>query len=163
MREIIVLLLAVIEYQKSVIACLCILLFGKAAMPQVEKPAGKAYLKLQVDPLPVFGKPKIQKVHDCDALIAEKGIKPINRRGSNLPPADTACPHCGASHLYIYNNNGGKGQFKCKVCGSTFFPFVPSKDTDPYCPYCGHKCVCQIKNTALVNEKVQHFLNTKID
>jgi len=141
MREIIVLLLAVIEQQKNIIAYLCILLFGKAAMPRVEKPIDKAYLKLQVDPLPIFGKPEIQKVYDGDALIAEKGIKPINRRGSNLPPVDAVCPYCGGCHLYIYNNNGSKGQFKCKVCGSTFFPFVPSKDTDPYCPYCGHKLI----------------------
>ena len=141
MREIIVLLFAIIEHQKNVITYLFILLFGKAAMPKIEKPIDKAYLKLQVDPLPIFGKPEIQKIHDCDALIAEKGIKPIKRRGSNLPPLNTVCPYCGASHLYIYNNNGSKGQFKCKVCESTFFPFVPSKDTDPYCPYCGNKLI----------------------
>ena len=109
MREIIVLLLAIIEAQKSVIAYLCILLFGKAAMPQVEKPNDKAYLKLQVDPLPIFGKPEIQKVYDCDVLIAERGIKPIRRCGSNQPPGDTACPYCGASYLYIYNNNANQG------------------------------------------------------
>jgi transposase-like protein len=139
MQKIIVLLLAVIEYQKDVIAYLCILLFGKTAMPKVEKPVDKAYLKLAVDPLPVFGKPEIQKIHDCNALIAEKDINPIRRRGGSCPSSDTVCPYCGASYLYIYNNNGGKGQFLCKVCESTFFPFVPSKDTDPYCPYCGCK------------------------
>ena len=127
MREIIVMLLAIIEAQKSVIDYLCILVFGKAAMPQVEKPIAKAYLKLQVDPLPVFGKPEIQKVYDCDALIAERGIKPIRRRGSSQPPSDTVCPYCGASHLYIYNNNGSRGQFKCKVCDSTFFPLCRLK------------------------------------
>ncbi len=131
MRELIVILLSIIEQQKNVIAYLCILLFGKAGMPKAEKPVDKAYLKLQVDPLPIFGKPEIQRIYDCDALIAEKGIKPIKRRGSSQPPQDTVCPYCGASHLYIYNNNGSKGQFKCKVCGSTFCPFVPSKDTDP--------------------------------
>jgi transposase-like protein/DNA-directed RNA polymerase subunit RPC12/RpoP len=88
-----------------------------------------------------FGKPEIRRICDCDALIVEKGIKPVKRRGPSIPPQDTLCPYCGASHLYIYNNNGSKGQFKCKVCGSTFFPFVPSKDTDPYCPYCGSKLV----------------------
>jgi transposase-like protein len=141
MRELIVLLLSVIEHQKNVITYLCILLFGKAAMPKEEKPVDKAYLKLQVDPLPVFGNPDIQKVYDCDAIIAEKGIKPIKRRGVNQPSQDIICPYCGASHLYIYNNNGSKGQYKCKVCDSTFFPFVPSKDTVPYCPYCGHKLI----------------------
>ena len=139
MREIIVVLLAIIEAQKSVIAYLCILVFGKSAMPQAEKPIDKAYLKLQVDPLPIFGKPEIQKVYDCETLITEHGIKPIVRRGLSQPPSDTVCPYCGVSHLYIYNNNGNKGQFLCKVCSSTFFPFVPSKDTDTYCPYCGLK------------------------
>jgi len=139
MREIIVLLLTIIEYQKTVVAYLCVLLFGKAAIPQPEKPVDKKYLKLHVDSLPIFGKPEIQKVYDCDTLITEKDIKPIRRRGSCRPPDDTVCPYCGASCLYIYNNNGSRGQFLCKVCNSTFFPFVPSKDADPYCPYCGYK------------------------
>jgi hypothetical protein len=139
MRELIVLLLAVIEYQKDVISYLCILLFGKTAMPKVEKPIDKAYLKLTVDPLPVFGKPEIQKIHDCGTLIAENNIKPIRRQSGKQPSTDTCCPHCGASYLYIYNNNGNKGQFKRKVCKSTFFPFKPTKDTDPYCPFCGCK------------------------
>ena len=60
MQEIIVLLPVVSEYQKDVITYLCILLFGKAAMPKVENPIDKAYLKLTVDSLPVFGKPEIQ-------------------------------------------------------------------------------------------------------
>jgi transposase-like protein/DNA-directed RNA polymerase subunit RPC12/RpoP len=173
MREIIVMLLAIIEHQKNVITYLCILLFGKVAMPRVEKPIDKAYLKLQVDPLPVFGKPKIQKIHDCDALIAEKGIKPINRRGASVPSEDIVCPYCGASHLYIYNNNGSKGQFLCKVCCSTFFPFVPSKDTDPYCPYCGHKLIlykkrksfdvyrCYNKSCDYRNQKMQSMGKTQ--
>ena len=42
-------------------------------------------------------------------------------------------------HHFIYDNNGGKGQYQCKVCGQTF----SSGDlvTAPFrllCPHCGH-------------------------
>lgn len=33
---------------------------------------------------------------------------------------DTVCPLCEAPHDYIYDNTGGRGQFKCKICGQTF-------------------------------------------
>ena len=26
---------------------------------------------------------------------------------------------CGAPHHYLYDNNGGNGQYQCKVCGQT--------------------------------------------
>jgi len=39
------------------------------------------------------------------------------------------CPLCDAPHQYIYDNNGGNGQYLCKVCGQIFITGeqVPSR------------------------------------
>ena len=69
-------------------------------------------------------------------------IKPVQRRNGKTIPEATTCPLCGAPHQYIYDNNGGKGQFQCKICGQTFI--TGEKVTSPLtllCPYCGHVLV----------------------
>jgi len=139
MHEIIKHLLVLLQWQSQIIKILCTLLFGKSYTTTPEKCTDKKYLKLSVDPLPVFGKPEIKKIYDCDELIKSKNIKPIRRRGGKSVPTDTSCPYCGASHEYLYDNTGGRGQFECKVCGSLFHNIKPSKDDEPYCPFCGQK------------------------
>lgn len=139
MQDLVKYLCLVVEVQKQIIWYLCFLVFGKNFKPKPDKITDKKYLKLSVDPLPIFGKPKIQQIYDCNTLIAKNNIKPVKRRGGNAPPTDTICPYCGANHEYIYDNTGGRGQFLCKVCNSSFFPFKPTKDDDPYCPFCGSK------------------------
>ena len=139
MQNIITWLLVLIQYQNEVIKYLSIMLFGKNYHPKSEKCTDKKYTKLSVDPMPVFEKPAITKIYDSAALIAERSIKPVKNRGGKVVPADTVCPYCGASHEYLYDNNGGKGQFLCKVCGSTFFLQVPAKQDDAYCPFCNQK------------------------
>ena len=71
-----------------------------------------------------------------------KHLKPVQRRNGKSIPVDTVCPLCGAPHHFIYDNNGGNGQYQCKICGQTF----SSGDsvTDPLrflCPHCGHTLV----------------------
>jgi len=139
MQQIINHLLILIQHQAQIINILCILLFGKNYKPKTEKMTDKKYLKLSVDPLPTFGAPKIQKIYDCTELIKSRNIKPIKRRGGKLIPSDTICPYCGASHEYLYDNTGGRGQLECKVCGSLFNKIKPSRDDEPYCPFCGSK------------------------
>lgn len=139
MPQIISHLLTIINYQAEVIKTLCILLFGKNFKPKPDKITDKKYLKLSVDPLPIFEKPKPTKIYDCDVLISQNNVKPVKSRGGNVVPSDTICPYCGAIHDYIYDNNGGHGQFLCKVCKSTFFPYKPTKDDEPHCPFCGSK------------------------
>ena len=139
MQQIINHLLILIQHQTQIINILCILLFGKNYKPKTEKMTDKKYLKLSVDPLPTFGAPKIQKIYDCTELIKSRNIKPIKRRGGKLIPSDTICPYCGASHEYLYDNTGGRGQLECKVCGSLFNKIKPSRDDEPYCPFCGSK------------------------
>lgn len=52
-------------------------------------------------------------------------------------PQDIKCPHCNASHSFIYFNNGNlKSQFKCKVCSNTFAKDFISHETKYFCPYC---------------------------
>ncbi len=140
MRKLIKQLFYIIEIQRQMIIYLCFLAFGKDyKSPKPDKITDKKYLKLSVDPLPVFEKPAVKKIYDCDELIAKNNIKPVKSRGGKVVPPNTVCPYCGAIHEYLYDNNGGKGQFLCKVCKSTFFPFKPSKDDEPYCPFCGYK------------------------
>ncbi len=143
MQNIISWLLILISYQQQVINCLCILLFGKNYKPKSKSCTYKPFTKLSVDPLPIFEKPKPNKIYDCNELIQSHRIKPVKSRGGRVVPVGIVCTYCGATHEYIYDNNGGKGQFLCKVCKSTFFPFVPSKDDEPHCPFCYSKLTLQ--------------------
>jgi len=139
MQQIIKYLLVVLQYQQQIINTLCILLFGKNYKPKPEECTDKKYLKLSVDPLPVFGKPEIKKIYDCAELIKAKNIKPVRRRAGKSVPSDVTCPYCGASCEYLYDNTGGKGQYLCKVCGSHFNKVEPKRDDQPYCPFCFQK------------------------
>jgi len=141
MQIIITHLLILIQYQAQVINALCILLFGKGFTPKPEKCTDKKYLKLSVDPMPIFSKPGIEKIYDCAELIKSKNIKPISRRGGKPVPSDVSCPYCGATHEYLYDNTGGRGQLECKVCGSLFNKIKPKRDDEPYCPFCYSKLV----------------------
>lgn len=71
-----------------------------------------------------------------------KLLKPVQRRDDKSISEDIICPLCGAPHQYIYDNNGGKGQYQCKVCGQTFSN--DDRTISPLkliCPYCGHALV----------------------
>ena len=126
MQQIINHLLILIKWQSQVIGYLCILAFGKSFKPKVEKVTDKKYMKLSVDPLPIFGKPPIEKVWDYTDLLKEhfakhgKELRPVRRKGGNVPPDDAICPYCGAPPDYVYDNNGGRGAFWCKVCNEKF-------------------------------------------
>ena len=100
------------------------------------------YQKLTVDKLPI-----VKKFHKQDwrflleyfQWLGDKPLKPIQRRNGKTIPEDTKCPLCDAPHHYLYDNNGGKGQYQCKICGQTFI--TGEQVTAPYrrvCPHCGH-------------------------
>ena len=100
------------------------------------------YQKFKVDKLPKII--HFEKV-DYQLLLAyykykyNKLVKPINRRNDKSISKHIICPKCGAPHEYIYDNNGSKGQFQCKICGKTFHE--SNHVTKPLvlvCPYCGH-------------------------
>ena len=100
------------------------------------------YQKFKTDELPII-KPFIKQ--DWQFLLKyyewkyEKPVKPVRRRNGRTIPEDTICPVCGAPHQYIYDNNGGSGQYQCKICGQTFSS--GKNVTSPLhllCPHCGH-------------------------
>lgn len=105
------------------------------------------YKRFNVDLVPVI-KPEsmpisLEKaIEEYKAKHNGKEPKPINRRIAIDFPKSTKCPHCGASHEYIFDNRSGKisKQLRCKICGTTFSPDKTySQEVAHYCPYCGHK------------------------
>lgn len=68
-----------------------------------------------------------------------KPITPVRRRGECDIPDDCKCPRCNAPKIYLYKNNGSKGQFLCKVCQNTFFQAATAASRLKLrCPYCTH-------------------------
>ncbi|WP_286909577.1 DDE-type integrase/transposase/recombinase [Clostridium sp. UBA1652] len=105
------------------------------------------YQKFKVDKLP-----KILKFENVDYILLlayykhkyNKTVNPFKRRPGKSIPEKTTCPKCGAPHQYIYDNNGSRGQFQCKVCRLTFKE--NNHLTKPLvfiCPYCGSTLVEQ--------------------
>ena len=99
------------------------------------------YQKFKTDKLPIIIKFEKQ---DYTFLLEyylwkyKKPVKPVNRRNGKAIPEDIICPRCNAPHQYIYDNNGGKGEYQCKVCGQCFTSGINA--TNPLilaCPYCG--------------------------
>lgn len=125
------------------------------------------YRKFKVDKLPVI-LPFYKQ--DWQFLLAYyrhrygKVLKPVQRRGSSSVPPDKVCPLCGAPHMYLYDNNGGHGQYLCKVCSTTFIDgSIHSKPVKYKCPYCGHTLVA-VKNRSCfrihkcVNAKCSYYI-----
>src|SRR5674476_1663129 len=97
------------------------------------------YQKLKIDKLPIIIKYEKQDYLFLLAYYKHKygeTIKPINRHKGKTIPEDTTCPVCGSPHHYIYDNNGNKGQYQCKVCGKTFI--VGESVLKLLCPHCRH-------------------------
>lgn len=100
------------------------------------------YQKFKIDKLPVILKFEKQDYHfllDYYKQRYNMVIKPIQRRNGRTISEDITCPRCGAPHHYIYDNNGGKGQYQCKVCGQTFCTGeLVKRPIVLTCPHCGH-------------------------
>ena len=145
--DIILYLLTYIQYQQQIIRYLFSFICRYIPLKQWahDDSHSPKYQKFQTDELPVI---KTFIKQDWLFLLEYykwkygKPLKPVQRRNGNTIPEDTICPLCGAPHHYIYDNNGGKGQFQCKVCGQTFASgervISPVKLT---CPHCGHSLV----------------------
>jgi transposase-like protein/DNA-directed RNA polymerase subunit RPC12/RpoP len=144
LNSIITYLLQIIQYQHQQI-CWLVLFISKYiplkqwAHDEIHSPK---YQKFKTDILPVVL--KFEKKDWCK-LLAEfklehgKPLKAVQRRNGKSIPVDTVCPVCGAPHHYLYDNNGGNGQFQCKVCGQTFITGKhATKPLKLKCPYCGH-------------------------
>lgn len=140
--HIITYLLTFINYQEQIIRTLLTLLTGKSLFNKPEEtPVNKPYRKLQVDNLPMI---ETYEKLDYQLLLQEfletngKPLKPVKRRKTSTPvPTSLNCPRCGAPSDYLYANNGGKGQYQCKVCQCLFSKknrFL--KELTLKCPHC---------------------------
>jgi len=92
--------------------------------PPVEEPISLDYKKMVVDQPPIFE--TLEKL-DHKVLLAHhlhtkgKPLKPVSRRASSPEiPKNISCPRCTAPSEYLYDNNGGRGQYECKVCDCHF-------------------------------------------
>jgi len=127
------------------------------------------YRSFKVDPEP----PIVYKVEKSEIyfkhIIKEKNIKPISHRCKNRSEKHIRCPHCHATHDYIYINNGKTQksiQYSCKVCKKTFCK-TPKKTMTKYlCPICG-KALYKWKSRLLVtiykcgNDLCPRYLDNK--
>lgn len=126
------------------------------------------YQRFKIDQLPViktFIKQDWQFLIEYYQWKYGKSVKPVQRRNGKSIPEDTVCPLCGAPHHFIYDNNGGNGQFQCKVCGQTFCS--GEVVTTPFrltCPHCGNTLVAKkdrkfFRVHKCVNPKCPYYLH----
>ena len=142
MTKIINWLLVYIQIQQKIIVYLIVLVTSKNISPRSDVPINKKYQHLQVDAMPIID--VLEKFNYKKLLIDYqiehgKKLKPIKRhKNSNAKVPNTiSCPRCGAPHIYLYDNNGGKGQFWCKICDCHFhYNNRYSKAAILRCPHC---------------------------
>lgn len=72
-----------------------------------------------------------------------KIIKPVKRRSDCDIPENCSCPRCHAPSIYLYKNNGKKGQLLCKICDARFSPSEGNRfsSLNLRCPHCGQSLV----------------------
>lgn len=106
------------------------------------------YQKFKIDQLPLILNVEPWNYLDYIAYLEWrykdqfKPIKPIRRRSECDIDENCKCPRCNAPSIYLYKNNGSKGQLMCKVCRTKFSPeesrHSPLKLR---CPHCMHTLV----------------------
>lgn len=131
------------------------------------KPNHPNYRKFEVDPEPPLVAPEIKKTKlDFRKIVKDKNIKPIANRSDNKTEKHIRCPHCNATHNYIYKNNGKRKntQYQCKVCNNTFCSTPKISVTKFFCPICG-KALYKWKRRTLVtlykcgNDNCQRYID----
>jgi len=144
MASIILHLLTIIQYQSELISWLILFISKYIPIKQwaFDDSHSPKYQKFKTDKLPViipFVKQDWQLWTEYYLLRYGKPLKPVRRHFGKTIPDTVSCPLCNAPHHFIYDNNGGKGQYQCKVCGQTFIN--GNNAAAPLrllCPYCNH-------------------------
>lgn len=114
------------------------------------------YQKFKIDELPLITDFKQDWTYKDLIPYYEKRyhkkIKPVNRRSECDIPENCCCPLCGAPQIFLYKNNGSKGQALCKVCDARFSPEESrfTKASTLRCPHCG--------NTLVAKKNRKHFI-----
>ena len=134
------------------------------------------YQKFKVDKLPLI------QPYEQDWTYKElipywqkrygKLIKPVGRRKECDIPEECSCLRCKAPSIYLYRNNGSKGQLLCKVCDARFSPAEGNRfsSLNLRCPYCNHSLVHKKDRKHFiihkcVNQKCSYYLHNlkKVD
>lgn len=77
------------------------------------------YQKFKIDRFPkiiYFEKQDYLFLIECFDYKYGKRLTPVHRRNGKSIPETITCPRCGATREYLYDNNGGNGQFQSKIC-----------------------------------------------
>ncbi|MEG1345061.1 MAG: DDE-type integrase/transposase/recombinase [Clostridia bacterium] len=111
-------------------------------LPRKNKCINKPYAKFKAfEGVPIIKNNIIKDYHiflDEYFTLHGKTLKKVN--SSKPISKNVTCPFCNAPYQYIYDNNGGKGQYLCKVCSNTFKSATKQQlDTDYFCPHCNFK------------------------
>ena len=170
MDNIILHLLYFIQYQQQQICWLLHFICRYIPLKQwaFDDSNSPKYQRFKIDKLPImktFIKQDWQFLLEYYLWKYGKPLKPVQRRNAKSIPEDTVCPLCGAPHHYIYDNNGGNGQYQCKVCGQTFCS--GEVVTTPFrliCPHCGNTLVTKkdrkfFRVHKCVNPKCPYYLH----
>ena len=125
LMDIILYLLNYINYQRKIIGQLLNFICRYIPLKQwaFDDSHSPKYQKFKIDELP-----KILHYEPWDYRLLlpylewkyGKKIKPVHRRSDCNIPDDCSCPRCNAPKIYLYKNNGSKGQIWCKVCDTKF-------------------------------------------
>ena len=125
------------------------------------------YQKFKVDELPhirTFIKQDWQFLLEYYLWKYGKPVKPVQRRNGSSIPEDVVCPLCGAPHHFLYDNNGGNGQYRCKICAQTFRSGdLVTTPVRMLCPHCGKALVAKKERRHFilhkcVNPKCPYYL-----
>lgn len=126
MKYIIPLLLKILKYLNKILFKLqCFLVNRYMKSSPSDNPVSERYRALKIDSAPIIEQRQLcdhKQLLDKYFKKHSKHLKSVKHRGKNIPPKGTICPICNAPYEYIYDNAGGRGQLKCKVCKSTFYP-----------------------------------------
>ena len=141
--DIILYLLNYINYQRKIIGQLLNFICRYIPLKQwaFDDSHSPKYQKFKIDELP-----KILHYEPWDYRLLlpylewkyGKKIKLVHRRSDCNIPDDCSCPRCNAPKIYLYKNNGSKGQIWCKVCDTKFNLNESrfTKNTSLRCPHC---------------------------
>lgn len=132
------------------------------------------YRKFTVDDLPVLQDSFLPiSLDDAIQLYKDKHNgkepMPIKRRVPLDIPITSTCPHCGASHDFLFDNRSGVNskQYRCKICGTTFTldkPYI--QQVTFHCPHCGNKLHPRVNRSNYTvytchNTRCSYYTNNK--
>jgi transposase-like protein len=148
--DIILYLLQFIQYQHKQICWLLNFICRYIPLKQwaFDDSHSPKYQKFKIDELPLILKVEPWDYRDYMEYLKwrykddYKPIKPVRRYGECDIDDGCTCPRCNAPKIYLYKNNGSKGQLLCKVC-QTRFTTEENRHTSLKlrCPHCMHTLV----------------------